>query len=90
MVICSNIECRWDVHEDTQKNVITATFELPGFSRDEVQINFENGKLNVSAETKAQSEEHNERNGYIFNERFHGKFSRTLRLPQGVQVLLIS
>ena len=72
------------MHEDIQKNVITATFEFPGFSNDEVQINFQNGKLTVSAETN-KSEEHAE-TGYTLRERVHGKLSRTLQLPEGVQV----
>ena len=80
----SNTEYRLDVHEDTVKNVVTATFELPGFSKDEVQIDFQNGELTVSAETKKS--EHNADTEYILNERLHGKFSRTIQLPQGVQV----
>ena len=74
-----------NLHEDTEKNVVTATFEFPGFSKDEVQINFQNGNLTVSAETKSKSE-HNPNIGYTLNERPHGKFSRILKLPQGVQV----
>jgi HSP20 family molecular chaperone IbpA len=80
----SNTEYRLDLHEDTEKNVVTATFEFPGFSKDEVQINFQNGKLTVSAETKKS--QHNADTGYTLSERLHGKFSRTLQLPQGVQV----
>ena len=80
----SNTEHRLDLHEDTEENVVTATFEFPGFSKDEVQINFQNGKLTVSAETKKS--EHRADTGYTFNERLHGKFSRTLQLPQGIQV----
>ena len=80
----SNTGYRLDLHEDTEKNVVTATFEFPGFSKDDVQINFQNGKLTVSAETKKS--EHNGDTGYSFNERLHGKFSRTLQLPRGIQV----
>jgi HSP20 family protein len=80
----SNTEYRLDLHEDAERNVVTATFELPGFSKDEVQIGVQNGKLTVSAETKKS--EHNADTGYTLNERLHGKFSRTLQLPQGVQV----
>ena len=79
-----NTEHRLDLHEDAEKNVVTATFEFPGFSKDEVQINVQSGKLTVSAETKKS--QHNADTGYTFNERLHGKFSRTLQLPQGVQV----
>ncbi|KAF8804140.1 HSP20-like chaperone [Phlegmacium glaucopus] len=74
---------RLDLHEDKEKNIVTATFEFPGVSKDDVQINFQNGKLTVSAETK-KSEEHAE-NGYALRERLYGKFSRTIQLPEGVQ-----
>jgi HSP20 family protein len=73
-----------DVHEDIEKNVVTATFEFPGFSNDDVQINFQNGKLTVSAETKKP--ENDAETGYTLRERVHGKLSRTLQLPEGVQV----
>ena len=81
----SNTEYRLDLHEDSEKNVVTATFELPGFSKDEVQINVQSRNLTVSAETK-KSTKHNADTGYTLTERLHGKFSRTLQLPQGVQV----
>jgi len=74
---------RLDVHQDVEKNVVTATFEFPGFTNDEVQINFQNGQLTVSAESK-KSEDHAE-SGYTLRERLHGRLSRTLQLPEGVQ-----
>jgi HSP20 family protein len=74
-----------DLHEDTERNIVTAVFELPGVSKESVQIDLHNGKLTVSAETK-QSEEHDEA-GYAIRERRYGKFSRTLQLPQGIKVL---
>jgi HSP20 family molecular chaperone IbpA len=82
----SDIEYRLDVHEDVEKNVVTATFDFPGYSNDEIQINFQNGKLTVSAEAK-KSEEHAE-TGYTLRERLHGRLSRTLQLPEGVQVCI--
>jgi HSP20 family protein len=72
------------VHEDIEKNVVTATFDFPGYSNDEVQINFQNGKLTVSAGIK-KSGDHAE-TGYTLRERLHGRLSRTLQLPEGVQV----
>ncbi|PPQ76230.1 hypothetical protein CVT26_008582 [Gymnopilus dilepis] len=74
---------RMDLHEDNEKNLVTATFEFPGATKDNVQIDVQNGKLTVSAETK-QSTDLNE-NGYAVRERRFGKFSRTLQLPQGVK-----
>ena len=82
--VYSYTEYRLDVHEDIEKNVVTATFDFPGFSNDDVQINFQNGKLTVSAETKKP--ENHAGKGYTLRERIHGKLSRTLQLPEGVQV----
>ena len=77
-----------DLHEDTEKNIVTATFEFPGFSKDEVQISFQNGKLTVSAETGTKPEHDKADSGQTLNKVFHRKVSRTLQLPQGVQVCL--
>ncbi|PPQ71375.1 hypothetical protein CVT26_006277 [Gymnopilus dilepis] len=74
---------RMDLHEDNEKNLVTATFEFPGVPKEDININVQNGRLTVSAETK-QSSEHDE-NGYAVRERRFGKFSRTLQLPQGVK-----
>ncbi|PPQ75934.1 hypothetical protein CVT26_006340 [Gymnopilus dilepis] len=74
---------RMDLHEDNEKNVVTATFEFPGVPKENINIDVHQGKLTVSAETK-QSSEHDE-NGYAVRERRFGKFSRTLQLPQGVK-----
>jgi len=74
-----------DLHEDNEKNLVTASFEFPGISKENIQIDVHNGKLVVSAETQ-QSSEHDEKGGYAIRERRFGKFSRTLLLPQGVKV----
>lgn len=76
--------CRMDLHEDTEKNTVTASFELPGMKKEDVNIDVHDGRLIVFGETKI-SEEHEE-NGYAVRERRFGKFSRSLRLPQGVKV----
>jgi len=77
---------RMDLHEDAEKNLVTATFEFPGVSKDDICIEAQNGRLTVSAETK-ESTEKNE-NGYAIRERAYGKFSRTLQLPRDVKVSL--
>ena len=73
---------RMDLHEDSEKNLVTATFELPGLKKEDITIDVHNGRLTVSAESKMSSE-HNE-NGYAIRERRYGKLSRTLQLPQGL------
>ncbi|KAJ7166488.1 HSP20-like chaperone [Mycena crocata] len=74
---------RMDLHEDTKANTVTATFELPGIKKEDVQIDVHNGRLTVAAESKI-SETH-EQDGYAIRERRFGKFGRTLQLPQGVK-----
>ena len=73
-----------DLHEDTDKNLVTASFELPGVPKDKINIQSDNGRLTVSAETS--SDETKDENGYAVRERRYGKYSRTLQLPQGVKV----
>ncbi|KAJ3506468.1 hypothetical protein NMY22_g17240 [Coprinellus aureogranulatus] len=74
---------RMDLHEDKEKNLVTATFELPGMKKEDINIDVHNGRLTVSAESKMSSE--HEESGYAVRERRFGKFSRTLQLPQGVK-----
>ncbi|KAF4580437.1 hypothetical protein EYR40_003153 [Pleurotus pulmonarius] len=74
---------RMDLHEDVQQNAVTASFELPGFKKEDVSIDVHNGRLTVSAESSTSSE--NKADGYAVRERRFGKFSRTLQLPQGIK-----
>ncbi|EDR07931.1 uncharacterized protein LACBIDRAFT_190797 [Laccaria bicolor S238N-H82] len=74
---------RMDLHEDKEKNLVTATFEFPGSKKEDVHLEIHNGRLVVSIENKI-SEEHDE-SGYAVRERRYGKYSRTLQLPQGVK-----
>ena len=74
---------RMDLHEDAENNLVTATFELPGLKKEDIQIDVQNGRLTVSAESKISSE-HDEK-GYAVRERRFGRVSRTLQLPEGVK-----
>ena len=73
-----------DIHEDTEKNLVTATFELPGLQKEDVSIDVQNNVLTISGESKV-AEERNE-DGYAVRERRYGKFTRSIPLPQGIQV----
>lgn len=73
-----------DLHENTEANSVTATFELPGLKKEDVQIDVHNGRLTISAESKLSAD--HEKSGYAVRERRYGKFARTLQLPQGVKV----
>ena len=75
---------RMDVHEDAQGNTVTATFELPGLKKEDVNIDIHNNVLSISGESKVSSDR--DENGYAVRERRYGKFSRSIPLPQGVKV----
>ncbi|KIK05778.1 hypothetical protein K443DRAFT_3566 [Laccaria amethystina LaAM-08-1] len=72
-----------DLHEDKEKNLVTASFEFPESKKEDVQLEIQNGRLTVSVENKI-SGEYND-GGYAVRERRYGKFSRTLQLLQGVK-----
>ncbi|PPQ71414.1 hypothetical protein CVT24_012232 [Panaeolus cyanescens] len=78
-----NLKPRMDLHEDTDKNIVTASFELPGLKKEDVNIDVHNNRLTVSGESSISSD-HDEK-GWAVRERRYGKFSRTLTLPQGVK-----
>ncbi|KAF5343907.1 hypothetical protein D9758_012132 [Tetrapyrgos nigripes] len=82
--ITQALKPRMDLHKDSEKNIITATFELPGMKKEDVNIDVHNSCFTISGETKV-SEEHQDSNRWAVRERRFGKFSRTLRLPQGIK-----
>lgn len=77
-----------DLHENEKENRVTALFELPGLTPDQVNIEVHNGRLSVSGEVKKV--ENLEESGFALKERRAGKFSRTIQLPQGVEVCCLS
>jgi HSP20 family protein len=74
---------RMDIHENAEANQVTATFELPGLKKEDVHIDYHNGRLTIGGETKSVSE--SDSRGYAVRERRYGKFRRTLQLPEGIK-----
>jgi HSP20 family protein len=56
--------------------------DLPGLTKDDVDIEVKDGVLTVSGERKAEHEEKSE--GFYRVERTFGTFSRSLTLPKGI------
>jgi HSP20 family protein len=75
---------RWvpamDLVETGDELVLRA--DLPGLSKDDVEIEIKDGVLTVAGERRAEHEEESE--GYHRVERSFGSFSRSLTLPKGV------
>jgi len=74
---------RLDLHQDKENNLMTATFELPGLKKEQVSIEVHNDRLLVSGEAVTSSEIN--QGGYTVRERKSGKFSRSLKLPDGTK-----
>lgn len=75
---------RMDLHEDKEKNLVTATFELPGLTKENVQLDVKDNVLTVAGESTLSTER--DEKGYSLRERRFGQFSRSIPLPQGISV----
>lgn len=67
---------RSDIIEDEKSYIVT--MDVPGLSKSDIKIDFQNGYLQVSAENKEAAEE-TEKN-YVRRERYYGAFSRQFYL----------
>jgi len=72
-----------DVREDADHIYVEA--ELPGFKKDEVDINIENQTLTISAEHKESNEPSgDEKSQWLLRERRYSRFERSFTLPPTV------
>lgn len=71
-----------DISETDDNYVVTA--ELPGLSKDDVKISYEDGILSLRGEKKHEKEE--KRKNYHRVERSFGAFERSFRVPSRVLV----
>ncbi|MEZ6089403.1 MAG: Hsp20/alpha crystallin family protein [Pirellulaceae bacterium] len=69
-----------DVEEDDDKIMIEA--EMPGFKRDEIEVNVENGVLTIKAERTAK-EDSNDKKRHLTERRFT-RVQRAFSLPRTV------
>ncbi len=72
-----------DVREDGDHIYVEA--ELPGYKKEEVDVNLENQTLTISAEHKESTEEKpSEKSGWLLHERRYSRFQRSFMLPPTV------
>ena len=69
-----------DVHETPDRYVITA--EVPGMSRDELDIRIDDGRVTIAGTRRERTSQFEQ---YHRVERGHGSFSRTFHLPIPVE-----
>ena len=75
-------EMKTDVHE--HEDHYEVDIDLPGFKKEDIHLDVENGFLKVTAERRASSEEKDKDGGVLRSERLFGSFSRSFDLA-GVQ-----
>ena len=51
--------------------------DLPGFKKEDINIDIEGDRLTVSAERKNEFEDKDDKGNYVFRERSYGKYSRS-------------
>ena len=60
--------------------------DLPGFSKDEITVQLENGYLNISAAKGLDKDQENKDGKYIRRERYAGSCSRSFYVGEDVEV----
>lgn len=70
-----------DIHEDDEAFHVEA--ELPGFTKEQVHVELEEGVLSISAEQK-QEEEEETKGRYHIHERCYTQVARRFNMPSGI------
>ena len=73
---------RCDIQDKGDSYLLEA--ELPGFAKEDIQLNVKDGILTISAQHKESSEEKDKKGNYIRRERRYGSFTRSFDIS-GIQ-----
>ena len=68
-------EFRTDVSDNGDSYLVEA--ELPGFSKEDIQIDLDKDRLTISAEHKSETEDSDEKKNFVRRERYYGSYSRS-------------
>ena len=71
----SKMKC--DIYE--KEGVYHLEMDIPGFSKEDIKIECDNGNLTITAEKENKKEENDDKK-YLKRERFYGKYSRSFYL----------
>lgn len=72
---------RSDIEENENEYLIN--IDIPGFSKENISLDFEDGYLNVTAVNQASKKEEGVK--YLHRERFYGKVSRTFYIGKTIK-----
>ncbi|MCD7950095.1 MAG: Hsp20/alpha crystallin family protein [Erysipelotrichaceae bacterium] len=73
---------RTDVKESDDSYEVDV--DLPGFKKEDIKISFDNGYLNIAAQTKTSNDEKDDKGNYIRQERFYGSMSRSFYVGEDI------
>lgn len=93
--VFNEMQGRWDDSEsgwgfnlaldiDENNDAYLVTTDLPGVNPDDIDVRFENGVLTINAEVNERTEEEGAKS--LVRERRWGRFNRSIRLPQNINV----
>ena len=71
-------EFKADIQEDGDNFVLEA--DLPGFKKEDINIDIDKDCLTISAERKSEEKEDKGDNGFVRRERYYGSFSRSFNI----------
>lgn len=69
-----------DIRDTGDSYVIDA--ELPGYNRDEINVEVNDDILTISAEKHSENNEEDKNSGYIRRERFYGSVTRSFNISE--------
>ena len=64
-----------DIRDEGDKYVLEA--DLPGFNKDDIHVDLDDGSLTISAERSSDKEDKDDERSYVRRERFYGSYSRS-------------
>ena len=72
--------CRTDIRDEGDKYIMES--ELPGFDKEDINIDINGSQLTITAEHKAEKEEKDDDGKYIRRERTFGSYKRTFDIAE--------
>lgn len=79
----TNTVMKTDVHE--KDGMLRLDVDLPGFKKEEVKINLQNGNLIISAQHQESQQEKDAKGDILRQERYVGSMSRSWYVGEGLQ-----
>ena len=69
-----------DIKDNGDSYELTA--DLPGFSKDDLKVEIEDGIMTISGERRSESEDKDDKGTYVRRERTYGSFSRSFDVSE--------